>query len=239
MLETDFHCFTTSGYYRDCNPLLWFIMVKDVVPHCHPSVSEEKHTDRNSLLVANQSSSSKPMWKAVAEARMRFLGTTSRDAAIKVTDVISAPDPQCVDMAASFIKGHESKLEEKDKVLEIKIDGGFSESIDHYQTHEQFKTCFIECGYRIDKTYETFYKKCPKNSNTETSAELNDRLMETVKSIRTKFADSTNRTVAIFVNETLQPALQFLITEPPTTVEIHVLKAMFSVHNQKDNENDD
>ncbi|KAL1231506.1 Calpain-type cysteine protease [Trichinella spiralis] len=196
MLETDFYCFTTFGYYQDCNPLLWFIILRDVVRPCPPSLRE----------VANQCSSLKPLWKQVAEMRMRFLGTTSREAAIKVTDVISAPSSQCVDLAASFIKGYESKLEEKDKM------------------HEQFKTCFIECGHRIDKTYETSYKKCPKNSNYETSAEINDRLMETVKSIRTKYADSTNRTVAIFVDGSLQSELQFLITEPPTTLEIHILK---------------
>ncbi|XP_003374135.1 hypothetical protein Tsp_08862 [Trichinella spiralis] len=239
MLETDFYCFTTFGYYQDCNPLLWFIILRDVVRPCPPSLREEKHTDRNSLLVANQCSSLKPLWKQVAEMRMRFLGTTSREAAIKVTDVISAPSSQCVDLAASFIKGYESKLEEKDKVLEIKIDGGFSESIGYYQMHEQFKTCFIECGHRIDKTYETSYKKCPKNSNYETSAEINDRLMETVKSIRTKYADSTNRTVAIFVDGSLQSELQFLITEPPTTLEIHILKAMVAEYNRKANENED
>ncbi|KRY54501.1 hypothetical protein T03_3908 [Trichinella britovi] len=226
MLETEFYCFNTSAYYRDCNPLLWFIILKDVVRPYHPSLRKEKHTDRNSLLAENQCPSLKPLWKTMAEIRIEFLGTASREAAIKVTDVISAPSSQCVNLAASFIKGYESKLEEKDKVLEIKIDGGFSESIGYYQMHEQFKTSFAECGYRIDKTYETFYKKCPKNSNYETSAEINDRLMETVKSIRTKYADSTSRTVAIFVDGTLQPALEFLITEPPTTLEIHILKAL-------------
>ncbi|KRX46658.1 hypothetical protein T05_6506 [Trichinella murrelli] len=216
MLETQFYCFTTSAYYRDCNPLLWFIIHKDVARPYHPSLREAE----------NQCPSLKPMCKAMAEMRIEFLGTASCEAAIKVTDVISAPSSQCVNLAASFIKGYESKLEEKDKVLEIKIDGGFSESIGYYQMHEQFKTSFVECGYRIDKTYETFYKKCPKNSNYETSAEINDRLMETVKSIRTKYADSTSRTVAIFVDATLQSALEFLITEPPTTLEIHILKAL-------------
>ncbi|KRX67959.1 hypothetical protein T09_14432 [Trichinella sp. T9] len=216
MLETEFYCFNTSAYYRDCNPLLWFIILKDVVRPHHPSLREAE----------NQCPSLKPLCKTMAEMRIEFLGTASCEAAIKVTDVISAPSSQCVNLAASFIKGYESKLEEKDKVLEIKIDGGFSESIGYYQMHEQFKTSFVECGYHIDKTYETFYKKCPKNSNYETSAEINDRLMETVKSIRTKYADSTSRTVAIFVDATLQSALEFLITEPPTTLEIHILKAL-------------
>ncbi|OUC41997.1 hypothetical protein D917_10521, partial [Trichinella nativa] len=115
MLETEFYCFNTSAYYRDCNPLLWFIILKDVVRPYHPSLREEKHTDRNSLLAENQCPSLKPLWKTMAEMRIEFLGAASCEAAIKVTDVISAPSSQCVNLAASFIKGYESKLEEKDK----------------------------------------------------------------------------------------------------------------------------
>ncbi|KAL1230580.1 Ubiquitin-associated and SH3 domain-containing protein [Trichinella pseudospiralis] len=131
-------------------------MIKNVPSYFPPELRTEDNEDAN-------------IWPSyLAEKRIQFLGSTTRDAGINVTDVICAPSLQLINLANSFIEGYESKLEKKDKVLEIKIDGGFSESIQYYYVHEKLKANFIKCGYPIDRAHETSYK-CPENCNNEFS----------------------------------------------------------------------
>ncbi|KRZ05095.1 hypothetical protein T11_6862 [Trichinella zimbabwensis] len=210
MPHSEFYTFDTFAYYQDCNPLLWFIMIKNV-PFYFPSQckAENKRNIFDSPVIS------------VAERRVRFMGSSSRDAGINITDVICAPSLKCIDLADRFVEGYESKLEKKDKVLEIKIDGGFSESIQYYHVHEQLKANIMECGYRIDKTHETSYK-CPENCNYESSIKMNERVIETLKSIRAKYSDSTNRTMVVFVDKCLEPALRFLIKQPLIALELYI-----------------
>ncbi|KRY80655.1 hypothetical protein T4D_2204 [Trichinella pseudospiralis] len=222
MSITEFYTFDTFAYYQDCNPLLWFIMIKNL-PSYFPSQCKEKLTDRNQLLAVNKGDIFDSPAISLAERRILFMGSSSRDAGINITDVICAPSLKCIDMADRFIEGYESKLEEKCKVLKIKIDGGFSESIQHYHVHEQLKASIMDSGYPIDRTYETSYK-CAENCNYETSIKMEERLAETVKSIRAKHSDSTNRTVIVFVDKTVEQSLQFLIKQPLITLELYIVK---------------
>ncbi|KRZ73617.1 hypothetical protein T10_1982, partial [Trichinella papuae] len=222
MPHSEFYTFDTFAYYQDCNPLLWFIMIKNV-PSYFPSQckAQNKRNIFDSPVIS------------VAERRVRFMGSSSRDAGINITDVICAPSLKCIDLADRFVEGYESKLEEKDKILEIKIDGGFSESIQHYHVHEQLKANIMECGYRIDKTHETSYK-CPENCNNESSIKMNERVTETLKSIRSKYSDSTNRTMVVFVDKCLEPALRFLIKQPLIALELYVLRKLDAEDDRKE-----
>ncbi|KRX87784.1 hypothetical protein T4E_6490 [Trichinella pseudospiralis] len=167
----------------DCNPLLWFIMIKNL-PSYFPS--QCKAVNKGDIFDSPAIS--------LAERRILFMGSSSRDAGINITDV-----------------------------LKIKIDGGFSESIQHYHVHEQLKASIMDSGYPIDRTYETSYN-CAENCNYETSIKMEERLAETVKSIRAKHSDSTNRTVIVFVDKNVEQSLQFLIKQPLITLELYIVK---------------
>ncbi|KRZ71538.1 hypothetical protein T10_4032 [Trichinella papuae] len=221
MPYSEFYTFDTRAYYQDSNPLLWFILIKDVPSYFPSDYNEENDGD---IIVTST---------LLSEIRIRFMGSSSRDAGINITDVISAPSLQCINMAKSFIEGYESKLEEKDKILEIKIDGGFSESIQYYYVHEKLKANIMQCGYRIDKTHETSYK-CPENCNNESSIKMNERVTETLKSIRSKYSDSTNRTMVVFVDKCLEPALRFLIKQPLIALELYVLRKLDAEDDRKE-----
>ncbi|KRY65992.1 hypothetical protein T4A_8594 [Trichinella pseudospiralis] len=229
----EFHTFDTFAYYQDCNPLLWFVMIKNVdrkqlYSNKYPF---KKHTDRNLLLAEDNEDAN--IWPSyLAEKRIQFLGSTTRDAGINVTDVICAPSLQLINLANSFIEGYESKLEKKDKVLEIKIDGGFSESIQYYYVHEKLKANFIKCGYPIDRAHETSYK-CPENCNNESPMKMNERVTETLKSIRAKYSDSTGRTMVVFMDKCLEPAIRFLIKQPLIALELYVVKKLYEEDERK------
>ncbi|KRZ82057.1 hypothetical protein T08_9526, partial [Trichinella sp. T8] len=212
MPEPELYTFDTFAYYNDCNPLLWFIMIQDMPPSTPPYC---KAGNRGAL------------WNApvmpIVQRKLCFMGAASRDAGINITDVICAPSLKCILLADSFIEGYESKLDDKDQVLEIKIDGGFSESIDYYHQHEQLKTNVMESGFRVDKTHDTSYKY-PEYCNYESFNKMDERIHETLKSIRTKYADSTNRTMAVFVNKSLESVLQFITKEPPIPLELYIAR---------------
>ncbi|KRZ13600.1 hypothetical protein T11_7969, partial [Trichinella zimbabwensis] len=210
----ELYAFDTFPYYKDCNPLLWFIMIKDVPSSTPPFCAAG---NRRGLCDA-------PMVPMV-ERKLRFMGATSRAAGINITDVICAPSLKCIALADSFIEGYESKLEEKDKILEIKIDGGFSESIQYYHLHEKLKANIMESGFRVDKAYETSYK-CPENCNNESFLEMDERITATLKSIRAKYSGSTNRTIVVFVNKSLETVLQFFTSGPPIPLEQYVAEAV-------------
>ncbi|KRY86348.1 hypothetical protein T4D_2510 [Trichinella pseudospiralis] len=216
----EFHTFDTFAYYQDRNPLLWFVMIKNVPSYFPPELRTEDNEDAN-------------IWPSyLAEKRIQFLGSTTRDAGINVTDVICAPSLQLINLANSFIEGYESKLEKKDKVLEIKIDGGFSESIQYYYVHEKLKANFIKCGYPIDRAHETSYK-CPENCNNESPMKMNERVTETLKSIRAKYSDSTGRTMVVFMDKCLEPAIRFLIKQPLIALELYVVKKLYEEDERK------
>ncbi|KRY70472.1 hypothetical protein T4A_3313, partial [Trichinella pseudospiralis] len=210
----ELYAFDTFAYYRDCNPLLLFIMIKDGPSSNQPFCA-----------AGNRSGLCDEPMMSVVERKLRYMGATSRAAGINITDVICAPSLKYIALADSFIEGYESKLEEKDKVLKIKIDGGFSESIDYYYLQEQLKTNVMESGFPVDQIYETSYK-CPKHRNYETFIEMDERITETLKSIRAKYSDSTERTMAIFVNKSLESVLQFITNGPPIPLERYVENIM-------------
>ncbi|KRY16154.1 hypothetical protein T12_9142 [Trichinella patagoniensis] len=212
MPEPELYTFDTFAYYNDCNPLLWFIMIQDMPPSTPPYC---KARNRGAL------------WNApvmpIVQRKLCLMGAASRDAGINITDVICAPSLKCILLADSFIEGYESKLDDKDQVLEMKIDGGFSESLDYYHQHEQLKTNVMESGFRVDKTHDTSYKY-PEYCNYESFDKMDERIHETLKSIRTKYADSTNRTMAVFVNKSLESVLQFITKEPPIPLELYIAR---------------
>ncbi|KRZ02991.1 hypothetical protein T11_10632, partial [Trichinella zimbabwensis] len=80
------------------------------------------------------------------------------NARFNITDVICAPSFTCFTAADNFIKGFQDGLEDEMKILNIKVDGGLSSTVEGYYLHKQFRSMVVESGFNVDETYDDLHK---------------------------------------------------------------------------------
>ncbi|KRZ73594.1 Retrovirus-related Pol polyprotein from transposon TNT 1-94 [Trichinella papuae] len=155
------------------------------------------------------------------ENKSRVMGKASHEACFNITDVISAPSMKCVAAADSFIKGFEGGRKDEIKVLDIKVDGGLSESVEGYYLQKQFLSLAAERGYRVNETYETSVK-CPENCKFDPYVNLYWRINAALESMRKKYSGSMDRMVVVFVDKSLESLLKEAFVGLHAAFKVHV-----------------
>ncbi|KAL1230857.1 Glycogen synthase [Trichinella pseudospiralis] len=56
--------------------------------------------------------------------------------------------------AVNFIKGFQSELEDEMKILNIKVDGVLSSTLEGYYLYKQFQSMVVESGFNVDETFD-------------------------------------------------------------------------------------
>ncbi|KRZ21424.1 hypothetical protein T4B_9588, partial [Trichinella pseudospiralis] len=166
-----------------------------------------KNIHRNSNLVRNEMGEWKFYSTTTVESKSHVMGEISHESGFNITDVICAPSMRCVAAADSFIKGFERDQKGKMKNLNIKIDGGLSESIEGYYLQKQFRSLALERGYAVDEVYETSIK-WSENHNVDTYVNSDWRINAALKSLRKKYPGSMDKMVAVFVDKSLESVLR-------------------------------
>ncbi|KRZ00106.1 hypothetical protein T4B_15138, partial [Trichinella pseudospiralis] len=90
----------------------------------------------------------------MTERRSRAMGKASFQTHFNITDVICAPRFTCFTAAVNFIKGFQSELEDEMKILNIKVDGVLSSTLEGYYLYKQFQSMVVESGFNVDETFE-------------------------------------------------------------------------------------
>ncbi|KRY82430.1 hypothetical protein T4D_621, partial [Trichinella pseudospiralis] len=157
----------------------------------------------------------------MTEKRSRAMGTASHYARFNIVDVICAPSFTCITAADNFIKGFEGGLKDEIKVLDIKVDGGLSSSVEGYYLQKQFLSLAAEGGYRVDETYETSVK-CPENCKIDPYINLYWRINAALESIRKKYSGSMDKMVVVFVDKSLESLLKEVLVGLPAAFKVHV-----------------
>ncbi|KRY70494.1 hypothetical protein T4A_14250 [Trichinella pseudospiralis] len=156
------------GILHNCFGLSWlkktdflFYVSVQVIINTIINLHLKKNIYSNPNLGKNEDREWKSQSMTTIEARSGLMGEASHEARFNITDVICAPSIKCIIAADSFIKGFERDQKGKMKNLNIKIDGGLSESIEGYYLQKQFRSLALERGYAVDEVYEyelKFYK---------------------------------------------------------------------------------
>ncbi|KRZ35905.1 hypothetical protein T4C_12100 [Trichinella pseudospiralis] len=196
MSQFDFKTFDSLAFRWDSTQLFWFILVEE---------------DGFPLLCFSAGKNEDREWKSQSmttiEARSGLMGEASHEARFNITDVICAPSIKCIIAADSFIKGFERDQKGKMKNLNIKIDGGLSESIEGYYLQKQFRSLALERGYAVDEVYETSVK-WSENGKIDPYVNLNWRINAALESFRKKYSVSKHTMVAVFVDKSLESVLR-------------------------------
>ncbi|KRX92463.1 hypothetical protein T4E_366 [Trichinella pseudospiralis] len=189
---------------------LWFIFVEeDVLPFLRLGAGRKEEGVRKSGFAT------------MTEKRSRAMGTASHYARFNIVDVICAPSFTCITAADNFIKGFEGGLKDEIKVLDIKVDGGLSSSVEGYYLQKQFLSLAAEGGYRVDETYETSVK-CPENCKIDPYINLYWRINAALESIRKKYSGSMDKMVVVFVDKSLESLLKEVLVGLPAAFKVHV-----------------
>ncbi|KAL1231457.1 Lysozyme [Trichinella spiralis] len=177
MLNPDFERFDSFVCSWNSCQKLWFILVDD-----------GKYLDSRLGLEEKKPDSSSGPSLASIESKSRLMGLASRNAHHNITNVISAPNFKCITAAAGFIRGYEDAVKMAEKLLTIKIDGGFAETYFAFKFQSQFRLLAIENGYRVDETYESS-AIFPVEYHHHPHLQLEKRLATTMESMKEKFAE--------------------------------------------------
>ncbi|XP_003374082.1 hypothetical protein Tsp_08809 [Trichinella spiralis] len=196
---------------------LWFILVEeDVLPFLRLDAAR------------NQANVRESEFPSMTESRSRAMGTASQNARFNITDVFCAPSFPCVTAAENFIKGFERGRNDGRNYLTIKVDGGFSLSVDGYYLQKQFRSLAVERGYRVDETFESSVKR-PESSIFDPYVNLQWRINAAVESLRTKYSCSMNEMVVVFVDKSLESVLKEAFVGLKAAVKIHVSSVGISI----------
>ncbi|KAL1286031.1 Ubiquitin-associated and SH3 domain-containing protein [Trichinella pseudospiralis] len=163
MWKTNLSTFDSWSFRWESTQELWFVLVEeDELPFlCLRSG-------------VNQASVGKVPFTTMTERRSRAMGRASFNARFNITDVICAPSFTCFTAADNFIKGFQDGLEDEMKILNIKVDGGLSSTVEGYYLCKQFQSMLVESGFNVDESYETSVK-CPENYKIDPIHKLRNR----------------------------------------------------------------
>ncbi|KRX92468.1 hypothetical protein T4E_7607 [Trichinella pseudospiralis] len=195
--------FDSWGFHWDFTQMLWFIMVEedDLLLFRLGAESDEANVWSSSSLT-------------MTETKSREMGKAAQYMRYNITNVICAPSIKCIAAAHSFIKGFEGGKKYQGKPLNIKIEGGLSETVEGYCLQKQFQSFVAESGYPIDESYETCIK-WPGGSSIDPYVNLAWRINEAVKSMMRTYSGAIEQIVAIFVDRSLERMLRCVMIGPP------------------------
>ncbi|KRZ05088.1 hypothetical protein T11_6862 [Trichinella zimbabwensis] len=168
----------------------------------------------------NQASVGKFPFTTMTE-RSRAMGRASFNARFNITNVICAPSFTCFTAADNFIKGFQDGLEDEMKILNIKVDGGLSSTVEGYYLHKQFRSMVVESGFNVDETYETSVK-CPENYKIDPYVNLDWRINAALGSFKKKYSGSRFQMVAVFVDKCLDNVLKGATVGSWPAFKVHV-----------------
>ncbi|KRZ01885.1 hypothetical protein T11_2537 [Trichinella zimbabwensis] len=210
MWKTDLSTFDSWSFRWESTQELWFILVEeDELPFLRLRSG------------VNQASVGKFPFTTMTERRSRAMGRASFNARFNITDVICAPSFTCFTAADNFIKGFQDGLEDEMKILNIKVDGGLSSTVEGYYLHKQFRSMVVESGFNVDETYETSVK-CPENYKIDPYVNLDWRINAALGSIKKKYSGSMFQMVAVFVDKCLDNVLKGATVGSWPAFKVHV-----------------
>ncbi|KRZ01600.1 hypothetical protein T11_2030 [Trichinella zimbabwensis] len=209
MWKTDLSTFDSWSFRSESTQELWFILVEeDELPFL-------RLRSGVSHIVGRFASTT------MTERRSRAMGRASFNARFNITDVICAPSFTCFTAADNFIKGFQDGLEDEMKILNIKVDGGLSSTVEGYYLHKQFRSMVVESGFNVDETYETSVK-CPENYKIDPYVNLDWRINAALGSIKKKYSASMFQMVAVFVDKCLDNVLKGATVGSWPAFKVHV-----------------
>ncbi|KRY81010.1 hypothetical protein T4D_6083 [Trichinella pseudospiralis] len=184
MWKTNLSTFDSWSFRWESTQELWFVLVEeDELPFlCLRSG-------------VNQASVGKVPFTTMTERRSRAMGRASFNARFNITDVICAPSFTCFTAADNFIKGFQDGLEDEMKILNIKVDGGLSSTVEGYYLYKQFQSMLVESGFNVDESYETSVK-CPENYKIDPYVNLDWRINTALGSIKKKYSGLIFRNIS-------------------------------------------
>ncbi|KRX46660.1 hypothetical protein T05_6506 [Trichinella murrelli] len=217
MLSCDLSTFDSWSVRWDVTRELWFILVEDdVLPFLRLSAAR------------NQENVKESEFPSMTESRSRAMGTASQNARFNITDVFSAPSFTCVTAAENFIEGFERGRNDGRNNLTIKVDGGFSQSVDGYYWQKQFRSLAVQRGYRVDEAFESSIKR-PGSSIFDPYVNLQWRINAAVESLRTKHSVAMNEMIVVFVEKSLESVLKEAFVGLNAAFKSHVSSVGISV----------
>ncbi|KRZ73616.1 hypothetical protein T10_1982 [Trichinella papuae] len=196
MSQSYFRTFDSWAFSWQSTQTLWFILVQ-----------EDRFPHLRFRAVRNEMGEWKFQSVTTIENKSRVMGKASHEACFNITDVISAPSMKCVAAADSFIKAFERDQKDEMKILNIKVDGGLSESVEGYYLQKQFRSLAVERGYPVDEVYETSIK-WSENCNVDAYVNLDWRINAALESLREKYSGSMDKVVVVFVDKSLESVLR-------------------------------
>ncbi|KAL1231426.1 Ubiquitin-associated and SH3 domain-containing protein [Trichinella spiralis] len=122
-------------------------------------------------------------------------------------EVICAPSVSCLIVADNFINGLQKCLKDEMIDLKIKIEGGFSKTVEGYYLYKQFRSLVVGHGYNVDETYESSLQS-PENSKIDPYINLVWRVNMTFLSLQNKYSSSEYKMVVVFVDKCLESVLK-------------------------------
>ncbi|KRX87789.1 hypothetical protein T4E_9744 [Trichinella pseudospiralis] len=209
MSQSDFKTSDSLAFRWESTEMLWFILIeKDKLP----------------LLRLRAGRNEENGWKfqsmSKTEGKSREMGEASHKACFNITNVISAPNINCILAADSFIKGFEGEKKDQGKSLNIKVDGGLSETVDGYYLQKQFQSLVAESGYPIDESYESSVK-WSQNCTVDPYINLDWRIRAALESFREKYLGSMDNVVVVFVDKSLESVLRRIGIQSQVLFKLH------------------
>ncbi|KRX14878.1 hypothetical protein T07_13233, partial [Trichinella nelsoni] len=159
------------------------------------------------------------------------MGTASYSASLcDACDVICAPSVSCVITADNFIKELQKCLKDEMIDLKIKIDGGFSKTVEEYYLCKHFRSLVAERGYRVDETYESSVP-FPENNKIDPHINLAWLINMAFLSLRNKYSISKWKMVVIFVDKSLERVLKdaYFMSLAPTEPHIPLVEKSLTI----------
>ncbi|KRZ64772.1 hypothetical protein T10_7320, partial [Trichinella papuae] len=153
MSKLDFKTSDSLAFCWESTEMQWFILIASSAFPCNTTMN--LHLKKSIFRIPNLGRNEENKWKfqsmSKTEGKSREMGEASHKACFNITNVISAPNINCILAADSFIKGFEGEKKDQGKSLNIKVDGGLSETVDGFYLQQQFQSLVAESGYPIDK----------------------------------------------------------------------------------------
>ncbi|KRZ13599.1 hypothetical protein T11_7969 [Trichinella zimbabwensis] len=209
MSQSYFRTFDSWAFSWQSTQTLWFILVE-----------EDRFPHLRFRAVRNEMGEWKFQSVTTIENKSRVMGKASHEACFNITDVICAPSMRCVAAADSFIKAFEGDQKDETKILNIKVDGGLSESVEGYYLVKQFRSLAVERGYPVDEVYETSIK-WSENCNLDTYVNFDCRINAALESLREKYSGSMDKMVAVFVDSSLESVLRGVGLRSQVVFKLH------------------
>ncbi|KAL1236001.1 ATP synthase subunit b,plastid [Trichinella pseudospiralis] len=117
--------------------------------------------------------------------------------------------------------GFQDGLEDEMKILNIKVDGGLSSTVEGYYLCKQFQSMLVKSGFNVDESYETSVK-CPENYKIDPYVNLDWRINTALGSIKKKYSGSKLQMVVAFVDKCLENVLKTATVGSWPAFKVHV-----------------